>query len=196
MSVPPAPGGVLPSDSDPIRAIARRDRAAFVALFDRYAGRVKAFKMHGGASAADADEIAQDVLVSVLRHAGDFDPDAGPPRPGYSPAPATGASTRSAGRARPGLDPAEPILLPNPAQDGFAALSAAERDRRLRDGLRELPAEQRRVLVAAFHEGLSRSEIASRQGLPFGPVKSRIRLAFRHLHAVLGDDLAEGFGDD
>ena len=76
MSVPPAPGGVLPSDADPIRAIARRDRAAFVALFDRYAGRVKAFAMHGGASAADADEIAQDVLVSVLRHAGDFDPDA------------------------------------------------------------------------------------------------------------------------
>ena len=52
------------------------------------------------------------------------------------------------------------------------------------------------MLVAAFHEGLSRAEIAARQGLPLGTVKSRIRLAFRHLHAVLGDDLAEGFGDD
>ena len=67
---------------------------------------------------------------------------------------------------------------------------------RLSEGLGDLPAEQRRVLVAAFYEGLSHAEIAARDGLTLGTVKSRIRLAFRHLHGVLGDDLAEGFGDD
>ena len=51
------------------------------------------------------------------------------------------------------------------------------------------------MLVAAFYEGLSHGEIAAREGLPLGTVKSRIRLAFRHLHAILGEDLAEGFDD-
>ena len=52
------------------------------------------------------------------------------------------------------------------------------------------------MLVASFFDGLSHSEIALREGVPLGTVKSRIRLAFRHLHAILGVDLAEGFTDD
>ena len=51
------------------------------------------------------------------------------------------------------------------------------------------------MLEAAFYEGLSHGEIARAEGLPLGTVKSRIRLAFRHLHAILGEDLAEEFDD-
>ena len=48
------------------------------------------------------------------------------------------------------------------------------------------------MLVAAFYEGLSHAEIAARERLPLGTVKSRIRLAFRRLSGILGDDIAEG----
>jgi RNA polymerase sigma-70 factor (ECF subfamily) len=183
------------SDAELIAAVAARDRAAFVALFGRYAGRVKAFAVKGGVAAADADEIAQDVMVAVWRNAASFDPVR------------AGASTwifaiarnrridqlRRAGRPAP--DPADPLFQPDPSPDGFAALSGAEREARLRAALAGLAPEQRRVLQASVYEGLSPGEIARAEGLPLGTVKSRIRLAFRHLHAVLGEDLAEEIDD-
>lgn len=195
MCVSPPRGSLVPSDADLIFAVARSDRDAFVALFERYAGRVKAFAMRGGANAADADEIAQDVLVSVWRHAGDFDP-----------ARASAATWifaiarnrridlfRRALRQAP--DPREPMLQAEPEADGFQVLDTAERELRLRESLASLPREQRQVLVASFYEGLSHAEIAAREGLPLGTVKSRIRLAFRHLHAVLGEEFAEELED-
>jgi RNA polymerase sigma-70 factor, ECF subfamily len=187
-SPPPEP----PGDAELIRAIAGGDRDAFVALFERYAGRIKGFMIRSGASAGDADEIAQDVMVAIWRRAETFD------------AERSAAATwifaiarhrridllRRAGR--PGPDPLDPLFQPEAEPDAFAALNAAQREARLREALAGLPPEQRAVLVAAFYDGLSHAEIAAREGLPLGTVKSRIRLAFRRLSGILGDDIAEG----
>ena len=192
----PAPDSAAASDADLVAAVAARDREAFVALFDRYAGRIKAFALRRGANVADADEIAQDVMVAIWRRAGTFDP-ARASANAWIYAIARNRRIDFARRAaRPGPDPLDPLFRPEPAPDGFAALDAAERDARLHDAVAGLAAEQRRVLVASFFDGLSHSEIALREGVPLGTVKSRIRLAFRHLHAILGVDLAEGFTDD
>jgi RNA polymerase sigma-70 factor (ECF subfamily) len=195
MNAAPPPGLAAPSDAELLRGVAARDRGAFVALFERYAGRIKAFAMRSGASAADADEIAQDVMVAVWRHAARFDPGRASPSTWiYAIARNRRIDAfRRAGRAIPPAD--EPLLQLDPAPDGFRLLDAAEREARLRAALAELAPEQRRVLVAAFFEGMSHAGIAARESLPLGTVKSRIRLAFRHLHAILGDDLAEGFED-
>jgi RNA polymerase sigma-70 factor, ECF subfamily len=56
-----------------------------------------------------------------------------------------------------------------------AAVLMAERRRTLTDALAGLPAEQRRLIEAAFFEGYSHSELAQRFGLPLGTVKTRIR---------------------
>ena len=185
------------SDAELIGAIAGGDRQAFVALFDRYAPRLKAFALRGGAGPADAEEVVQDVMVAIWRRAASFD------------AARAAASTwifaiarnrridlaRRAGRRRL-PDPDDPALHPAPEPDAWQRLDAAERDARLRSAIAELPAAQRRVLFASFYDGLSHGEIALREGLPLGTVKSRIRLAFRHLQGILGRDLAEGFSDD
>jgi RNA polymerase sigma-70 factor (ECF subfamily) len=190
------PGPDAATDAALIRAVAGRDREAFVALFGRYAGRVKAYAMRAGAGAADADEIAQDVMVAVWRHAASFDP-ARAAASTWIFAIARNRRIDLVRRARrPGPDPEDPLFRPDPAPDGFVALDAAEREARLREALHGLAAEQRRVLTLAFFEGLSHGEIAAAERLPLGTVKSRIRLAFRHLHAILGDDLAEGVSDD
>jgi RNA polymerase sigma-70 factor, ECF subfamily len=196
MLSPAPPRSADASDADLLSAVAARDRDAFVALFERYAGRIKAFALRRGASPADADEIAQDVMVAIWRRADSFDP-ARASAAAWIYAIARNRRIDFARRAvRPAPDPLDPLFRPEPASDGFAAVDTAEREARLRDALARLAPEQRRVVVASFFDGLSHGEIALREGVPLGTVKSRIRLAFRRLHAVLGVDLAGGFGDD
>ena len=183
------------SDAELLARVAGRDRDAFVALFDRFAARVKAFMMRRGASEADADEIAQEVMVQVWRRAETFDP--------ARAAASTWIFTIARNRRvdllrrtrRPAPDPEDPLFQPEPEPDGFLRMDAAEREAHIRAGLAELPADQRAVLVAAFYDGLSHAEIAAKLHLPLGTVKSRIRLAFRHLRGVLGEGLAEELSD-
>ncbi|PZQ52560.1 MAG: RNA polymerase subunit sigma [Rhodovulum sulfidophilum] len=195
MPFAPPEGLTEASDAELLARVAARDRTAFVALFDRFAARVKAFMMRGGASEADADEIAQDVMVLVWRRAETFDP-------GRAAA-STWIFTIARNRridilrrtSRPAPDPEDPLFQPEPEPDGFQRIDAQAREARIRAELEELPAEQRAVLVAAFYDGLSHAEIADRLGLPLGTVKSRIRLAFRHLRGALGEGLAEELSD-
>lgn len=194
-SAPPN-GLSLVSDAELMVRIATRDREAFVQLFERYAARVKAFMLRAGATPSDADEIAQDVMVLVWRRAETFDP--------ARAAASTWIFTIARNRRidllrrtrRPAPDPNDPLFQPEPEPDGLDRVTAAEREERMRAALAGLAPEQREVLVAAFYEGLSHGEIATRLGLPLGTVKSRIRLAFRHLRGVLGDSLAKELGDE
>jgi RNA polymerase sigma-70 factor (ECF subfamily) len=49
----------------------------------------------------------------------------------------------------------------------------------------QLPPEQRDVLIKCYVEGKSQREIAEESGVPLGTVKSRARLAFERVKALL-----------
>jgi RNA polymerase sigma-70 factor (ECF subfamily) len=55
----------------------------------------------------------------------------------------------------------------------------------IRLALARLPEEQRTAVELAFFGGLSHAEIAERLAMPLGTIKSRIRLAFTKLQAIL-----------
>lgn len=196
MSAAPPFGLTTASDVDLLARIAQRDRAAFVELFGRYAGRVKGFMLRAGVSPQDADEIAQDVMVLIWRRAETFDPTRAAPSTWIYTIARNRRIDRLRRTRRPTFDPTDPLFQPEPERDGLEQLTAAERETEVRQGIADLSPEQRAVLVAAFYDGLSHSEIAEALDLPLGTVKSRIRLAFRHLRGILGERLAEELGDD
>jgi RNA polymerase sigma factor (sigma-70 family) len=63
-----------------------------------------------------------------------------------------------------------------------------------RDALRQLPAEQREVLLLAYYGGYTQREIADMTGLPLGTVKSRTLTAMRRLRERLSGAAGPGEG--
>ena len=183
-----AAGGPFVADqqADWILAIATcRDRACFIALFNQFAPRVKAYLLRRGVAEQSAEELAQETLLAVWRKADQFDP-----------ARATAGAwiytiarnlridmlrhERHPDHGQIGEPDAEQL---NPEQH----LRTAQGVMQLRDAIDRLPQEQAEVLRLAFFEDLTHPEIAVGLGLPLGTVKSRIRLATAHLRIALED---------
>jgi RNA polymerase sigma-70 factor (ECF subfamily) len=166
----------------------RQDRAAYSELFAYYAPRVKSYLMRLGADNGQAEEIAQDVMVTVWRKAALFD---------RKQASVSTWIFRVARNRRidvfrrtkkPDLDSDEPMILPSGVAAPDARVEAMETEARVRAAMRDLPEEQVLLLRLAFYEGLSHREIADKLDMPLGTVKSRIRLAFGKMKSRLGDE--------
>ena len=185
------------SDESLLAAIVdRADRTAFADLFGRYAGRIKAFLINGRLDPGTAEEIAQEVMVTLWRKAASFDPS--------KASVATWIFTIARNRridhlrrqARPEPDPTDPQFRPEPEVSSERAVANATRDTRVRAALASLADEQREVVQLAFFAGLSHGEIAERLGTPLGTVKSRLRLSFARLRTELGTEFVAELADD
>lgn len=183
------------TDVDLLVRVANQDKSAFAELFGRYAVRIKAFIMRAGTAETDADEISQEVLVTVWRKAHLFDPSKAAASTWIFAIARNRRIDMIRRRTRPEPDPNDPLFQPDPEPTGHQVLSAQELAGHMRSALRGLPEDQRVVLTAAFYDGLSHAEVAAHLGLPLGTVKSRIRLAFKALRAELGEEMAAVFLD-
>jgi RNA polymerase sigma-70 factor (ECF subfamily) len=166
----------------------RQDRAAYSELFAYYAPRVKSYLMRLGADSALAEEITQDVMVTVWRKAALFDRNQASVSTWIFRVARNRRIDVFRRAKRPDLDPEETMLLPAGVEAPDARIESMETEARVRAAMKDLPAEQVNLLKLAFYEGLSHSEIAGKLDLPLGTVKSRIRLAFSKMKARLGDE--------
>ncbi len=185
-----AEGGVLVSHAEwatLVRAVAEnRDRDAFARLFDHFVPRIEAYLSRMGADPATAEEISQDVMLTLWRKASLFDP-------GKSSVTTwlyrIARNRRIDAARRDRLDYVDPMDMEaaEVADDAMldSAMDMQQREEVLRAAIKELPEEQLSLVKLAFFESLSHSTIAERTGLPLGTVKSRIRLAFSRLRRTL-----------
>ncbi|RZJ18184.1 MAG: sigma-70 family RNA polymerase sigma factor [Brevundimonas sp.] len=168
-----------------IEAVAlRRDREAFSELFAYFAPRLKAWLIKSGATAAAAEDFAQDAMLTVWRKADLFD--------ARKARAATWIFTIARNRrldmlrrdARPLPTPEIDLADAGPPRpdDILATSQDAER---VRDALSRLKPDQVEVLRLAFFMDSPHSEIARRLDLPLGTVKSRIRNAMIKLRLIL-----------
>lgn len=156
-------------------------------VFGYFAPRVKAFLMRRGTPAAAAEELAQETLLAVWNKAALFDAQ----RAGAAAWIFTIArnlridALRRAERARlHEID--DPNARDEPEPPDCIVL-AGEREQRIRAALKDLSAEQMRVIELSFFEDKAHGEIADLLGIPLGTVKSRLRLAMNRLRDLLVD---------
>ena len=167
------------------RVAEAKDRAAFAALFDHFAPRIKSYLMRLGAPGPQAEDLAQEAMLSLWRKAHLFD--------ASKASAATWLFTIARNlridairrEKRPELDPQD--FEPEAEPDADAVITLAADEVRLRAALKTLPPDQAAVIEQSFFADKPHSQIASEQGIPLGTVKSRLRLAMARLKAALGD---------
>lgn len=170
---------------------ARADKAAFAALFRHFAPKIKGYLMKIGTDRGQAEELTQEVMLTVWRKAASFDR--------RQASAATWMFTIARNRRidvlrrerRPELDPSDPMLVPDEPAAPDERLDALEREGRVARALQALPKDQADLVHEAFFLAKSHSQIAEETKIPLGTVKSRLRLAFGRLRkAMEGDENA------
>lgn len=170
------------AELDLIRSLARGDQRAFIALYDRYAGRVYALTIHILGDPMLAEEATQDTFTKLWARARLYQSDRG----AFGVWLLTIARRTALDRLRlegrrptlsDGTDPDEIWReLPDKSNDPDEA-----RWRSLHFAVHALPEQQQQVIELAYYQGLSQSEIAAELGWPLGTVKTRMRAALQAL---------------
>jgi RNA polymerase sigma-70 factor (ECF subfamily) len=148
---------------------------------------VKAFARRSGADAQVAEDLAQDVMLTVWRRAGQYDRD--------KAAASTWIFTIARNRridmlrreARPDFDPEDPSLKAEEGPPADERLHGHRQAHTLRRAVDRLPEEQAELMRLAYFEDKSHGVIAEELELPLGTVKSRLRLAMRKLRDMMKD---------
>jgi len=162
-----------------------RSRRAFVSLFEYFAPRIKAYLMRLGSPESQAEDLVQDVMLTVWRRAELYDRSmAGPGTWIFTIARNRRIDVLRRER-RPEIDPDDPALVPAAEPDPDSVAEVGQREGRIRLAIERLPAEQAELVHLSFFGELSHAEISARLDLPLGTVKSRIRLAIGKLKASL-----------
>ena len=162
-----------------------RDRTAFAALFDYFAPRLKGFIIRSGASAHQAEEIVQDVMLTIWRKAATFDPH----RAQVSAWIYQIARNRQIDIARKENRPMPEELREEPGTEPDASkiLGVEQEAGQLKQALAKLKPAQREIIEKAYIGELTHQEISAQTGLPLGTIKSRIRLGLERLRHELKD---------
>ncbi|MGH6917886.1 MAG: sigma-70 family RNA polymerase sigma factor, partial [Geminicoccaceae bacterium] len=161
-----------PMLADLLDAVARRqDRAAFARLFEHFAPRVKAYVRRLGVPDQKAEDIAQEVMITVWRRACLYDP--GQASVGtWIFTIARNKRIDDLRRERhPEIDPSDPALVADPQDAADELVMWQDQARRLRDAVGALPEEQALVLRKNFFEDKPHGVIAQELDLPLGTVK-------------------------
>lgn len=185
------------SDEELMRDLARGQQEALGPLYSRYAALV----FHLGVQSLDrpaAEELVQEVFLTIWRGAGSFDASQGPFRPWLLRlAHWKILNELRRRRRRPAEDkgddeePFESVADEEPGPEERAWQS--EHERILKSALESLPPKQRQAVSMAFLDDMTHEQVASALDVPLGTAKTRIRSGLQILRMQLAPVAASLF---
>ena len=188
------PEAAQDSDILLLKAIAARDEAALAQLYDRYRTILFGLLMRILNNREEAEDVLQETFLQVWRKAADFDESRGRPFTWL----VTLARSRGIDRLRT-LASRERVAeagareVSEEVSDAATDAFKSEQRGLVSDALAKLPDEQKRLIMLAYFDGLTQSEIATRLGAPLGTVKTRMRTGMIRLRELLAGQ-GESFG--
>lgn len=200
-------------DASLVARVAAGSEEALGALYDRHGDVVfaAAYRLTGDRTAAE--EVVQETFLALWNRAELFDPAVGSlaawlftiarnravdrlraagRRLRATPFSAVVADASEAGALERLVAEGDVLGGATPEPGPADQAEAAELRRAVAGALAGMAAPEREVILLAYQDGLSQSEIAARLGWPLGTVKTRTRRALRRLREALG----EAFDDE
>jgi RNA polymerase sigma-70 factor (ECF subfamily) len=203
-------------DARLVAEVVKGSEEAFAALYDRHAGAVYAAASRLTSDRLLAEDVVQETFLALWNRAEQFEPRLG----SLSAWLLTIARNRTVDRLRaagrrPTIVPiaaarvgeeTEAMTLERVARVGEVVggatmdrgpedeLAGSELRQVLGQALAAIPATERDVLLLAYRDQLTQTEIADRLGWPLGTVKTRTRRALLKLRETLGPELGPELG--
>ncbi|MGI8611472.1 MAG: sigma-70 family RNA polymerase sigma factor [Sphingomicrobium sp.] len=168
-----------------LSGIAAGDRSALATLYSRTSAKLYGICARLLPSEADAQEVLQDVYLTVWRRAGLYD------QTKASPITWLGVMARNKAIDRlrmrkldtDELDAAAAVA--DDAPTAFEVIEQGQEHERLAHCLDELEPNQSAMIRAAFLDGATYAELAERETVPLGTMKSWIRRGLLRLRGCL-----------
>ena len=174
-------------DRDLVAGTADGDRSAFTELYRRYSPSAFGLALRILGERAMAEEVLQEVFLSVWRRAVAYDPARGSVRSWLFAQVhhrAVDVVRREEAERRRSPINTEPDY-DDGVDDVIEESWLSARREQVGRALQTLPAEQREVIDLAYFKGLTQSQVAKEAGVPLGTVKSRTLAAMRRLRDAL-----------
>ena len=199
----------LPEDVQLVRELVQGSEQALAALYDRYGEAIFAAAYRLTADRGIAEEVVQETFLTLWNRAELFDPTAGSlaawlhaigRNRAVDRLRAAGRRPHLVGVISPSADESDSQALERVMASGTVvagasqppgpeeAADAAGLREALREAVRQMPEQERTVILLAYQEELSQSEIADRLDWPLGTVKTRTRRALLRLREALGGE--------
>ena len=168
-----------------IAAVSSGDRAAFSVLYERTSAKLYGICLRLLRDEAEAQDVLQDAYVTVWRKAARFDPAKASAITWLAVLARNKAIDRLRLRrvATADLDAAAETEDESPS--AFEVVQQQQDSARLTDCLGELDERPRAMIRAAFLDGATYPELAEREGVPLGTMKSWIRRGLQRLRGCL-----------